>query len=281
MNARFHFRVFLGSFKYSLTQTLRYLSAGWFLGLYVLGPIFFLLTSWTIVKILGNSYISNFQATSGFVDYMPFAIVGFAFQGVIMATAFSGANAIRSEQEFGTLEAVFVTPSSKVAWLGGKISATLVLALVSAALVLAVSIAAFPFMLNLHPDIPAAIFGTLLSVIGMGAFSFALAGLTFLVKRGADVTQVLWPSMVFFTGLAFPTEALPGWAQFISQVFPITPGLAITRSAVLNGVSILNPTLGEPLVRIMLLTSVYVPTGYVSFKILFKRALRTGALATY
>src|SRR2546428_9018043 len=119
MGIRFDVDVFKGSFRYSLIQTFRSLNAGWFIGLEVLGPISFLLTSWTIFQILGQSSLSYFRATSGYADYIPFVILGFAFQAVIMNAAWSGANSIRSEQWSGTVEAVFMTPSSKSAWLLG------------------------------------------------------------------------------------------------------------------------------------------------------------------
>ena len=115
----------------------------------------------------------------------------------------------------------------------------------------------------------------------MTAFAFALAGLTFLTKKTEDINQVLWTSLVFFTGLAFPVEALPAWAQAISSIFPITYGLSITRGAILRGNHVLDPQLLFPEVSILVLTSIYIPIGYFSFKILFDRSRRKGALTGY
>ncbi len=278
---RFDFDVFRGSFRYSLTQTFRYMNAGWFLGLQVLGPVFFLLTSWTILQILGPSSLVHFAATSGYADYVPFVILGFAFQAVIMNSVWSGANGIRNEQQQGTIEAIFATPSSKVAWMMGKIAGNITMALVSTAIVLTVGTMALSFALRATPDIVTAVAAVLLTLASMTAFSFALAGLTFLAKRAEDINQVLWTSMVFFTGLAFPVEALPQWAQLISWVFPITHGLSITRGAILKGYGIYDPNLSFPLVSILVLTLVYVPVGYFSFKAFFDKARKKGALAGY
>jgi len=261
MDYGFDLDVFKGSYRYSMIQTFRYMNAGFFIGLQVLGPIFFLLTSWTILQIIGPSALTTFTATSGYTDYVPFVILGFAFQAVIMNAVWSGANGIRNEQQAGTVEAIFVTPSNKVAWMLGKIAGNITMALVSTTLVLVVGSLVFSFTLRTSPDILSAVVGVLLTLAGMTAFAFALAGLTFLAKRADDINQVLWTSLVFFTGLAFPVEALPQWAQAVSWIFPITHGLAITRGAVLKGYSILDSNLTFPIISILLLTIIYIPIG--------------------
>jgi ABC-2 type transport system permease protein len=281
MGYAFDFDVFKGSYRYSMLQTFRYMNAGFFVGLQIIGPIFFLLTSWTILQIIGPSALLTFTNTSGFADYIPFVILGFAFQAVIMNAVWSGSNGIRNEQQAGTVEAIFVTPSSKVAWMLGKIAGNITMALVSTSIVLTVGSVVFSFTLRATPNIPAAVIGLLLTLAGMTAFAFALAGLTFLAKRADDINQVLWTSLVFFTGLAFPVEALPQWAQAISWVFPITHGLAITRGAILKGYSIFDPNLLFPVVSVLILTLVYIPIGYFSFRTFFDKARRKGALTGY
>src|SRR6266581_6359877 len=186
------FDAFLGTFRYTVIQSVRNLSAGWFIGVHVLGPLAFLLTSWTILQILGPATITQFVAQTGLNDYIPFVIVGFAFQSVVMMTVYAGVNGIREEQQFGTAEAVFVTPSNKAAWFIGKIAAGFITALISTAAILTVSLLSFSFKLNAQPDVPSAAAATFLTLVGMTAFGFALAGLTFLVKRGDRIYQVLW-----------------------------------------------------------------------------------------
>jgi len=277
----FDLDVFKGSYRYSMLQTFRYMNAGFFIGLQVLGPIFFLLTSWTILQIIGPSALTTFTTTSGYADYIPFVIIGFAFQAVIMNAVWSGSNGIRNEQQAGTVEALFVTPSNKVAWILGKIAGNITMALVSTSVVLTVGTLVFSFILRATPNILAAALGVLLTLVGMTAFAFALAGLTFLAKRADDINQVLWTSLVFFTGLAFPVEALPQWAQAISWVFPMTHGLSITRSAILKGYSIFDPNIFYQIISILILTVGYIPIGYFSFRMFFDKARKKGVLVGY
>src|SRR2546422_8694230 len=129
----------------------------------------------------------------------------------------------------------------------GKIAGNITMALVSTSIILTVGSLVFSFTLRTTSNIAAATIGVLLTLAGMTAFSFALAGLTFLAKRTDDIYQVLWTSLVFFTGLAFPVEALPQWAQAISWIFPITHGLNVTRGAILKGYSISDSNIVLPL----------------------------------
>lgn len=104
----------------SILQPARSISAGWFIGLHVMGPVFFLLTSWTISQMVPN--VQSFVTATGINDYLSFAIIGFAFQGIVLNAAWTGANAIRFEQEMGTAELIFLTPANKVLWILGKMA---------------------------------------------------------------------------------------------------------------------------------------------------------------
>ncbi len=253
------FDAFLGTFRYTVIQSVRNLSAGWFIGVHVLGPLAFLLTSWTILQILGPATITQFVAQTGLNDYIPFVIVGFAFQSVVMMTVYAGVNGIREEQQFGTAEAVFVTPSNKAAWFIGKIAAGFITALISTAAILTVSLLSFSFKLNAQPDVPSAAAATFLTLVGM----------------------TLWPTIIFLTGLAFPVEALPAWIQPVSWAFPITHGLVLTRGAALKGYNILAANQLGALASLLILTAIYLPVGYVSFFVFLNKARSRGDLYKY
>src|SRR3989442_9106454 len=100
-------------------------------------------------------------------------------------------------------------------------------------------------------------------------------------RRVNAINQVIWKSLVFLTRFALPVEALPQWAQAISWIFPITHGLAITRGAILKGYSIFDPTLLFPVVSILILTLLYIPIGYFSFRTFFDKARKKRALTGY
>jgi ABC-2 type transport system permease protein len=275
-------KTFTASFKYTLKNSLRYLSAGWFIGIHIFGPLFFLLTSWTIYEIIGQTVgLEYFISKAGVSSYLAFAAIGFAFLGPILNASWSGAQGIRSEQEAGTLELIFITPSNRIAWLLGKMMAAQTFSLISLTTILITSNFFFGFDLLSQANVPVAILGLILTMIGMSSFSFALAGLTFIIKRTNDLNQFLWPTMTFFCGLAFPIEVLPAWAQAISWVFPLTHGINITRRALLVGSGIFDPTIAIAVLAILIQVLILIPTGLFLFKRFYNLARKTGSLFTY
>lgn len=275
-------KTFTASFKYTLKNSLRYLSAGWFIGIHIFGPLFFLLTSWTIYEIIGQTVgLEYFISKAGVSNYLAFAAVGFAFLGPVLNASWSGAQGIRSEQEAGTLELIFVTPSNKIAWLMGKMMAAQTFSLISLTIVLITSSIFFGFDLLSRANVSVAILGMVLTMIGMSSFSFALAGLTFIIKRTNDLNQFLWPTMTFFCGLAFPVEVLPIWAQAISWIFPLTHGINITRKALLVGSEIFDPTIATATLTIIIQILILIPIGLFLFNRFYNKARKTGSLFTY
>jgi ABC-2 type transport system permease protein len=275
-------KTFAASFKYTLKNSLRYLSAGWFIGIHIFGPLFFLLTSWTIYEIIGQTVgLEYFVSKAGVSNYLAFAAIGFAFLGPILNASWAGAEGIRSEQEAGTLELIFVTPSSKIAWLIGKMMAAQTFSLISLTVILVTSSVLFGLDLLSQANIAVAILGMVLTMIGMSSFSFALAGLTFVIKRTQDLNQFLWPTMTFFCGLAFPIEVLPPWAQAVSWIFPLTHGINITRKALLVGAGIFNPAIATATLTMIVQILIFIPIGLFLFKRFYNMARKTGSLFTY
>lgn len=275
-------KTFAASFKYTLKNSLRYLSAGWFIGIHIFGPLFFLLTSWTIYEIIGQTVsLEYFVSKAGISNYLAFAAIGFAFLGLILNASWAGAEGIRNEQEAGTLELIFVTPSNKIAWLIGKMMAAQTFSLISLTITLITSSVFFGLDLLTHANIPMAILGMVLTMIGMSSFSFALAGLTFIIKRTNDLNQFLWPTMTFFCGLAFPVEVLPTWAQIISWAFPLTHGLNITRKALLLGYGFFDPAITTATLTVIVQILILIPIGLFLFTRFYNMARETGSLFTY
>jgi len=275
-------KTFAASFKYALKNSLRYLSAGWFIGIHIFGPLFFLLTSWTIYETISQTMsLDYFISKAGVSNYLAFAAIGFAFLGPILNASWAGAEGIRSEQEAGTLELIFVTPSNRIAWLIGKMIAAQTFSLISLAVTLITSSVFFGLDLLSNANIPVAILGMVLTMIGMSSFSFALAGLTFIIKRTNDLNQFLWPTMTFFCGLAFPVEVLPVWARVISWAFPLTHGINITRKALLVGSRVFDPAIAMATLTIMVQTLILIPIGLFLFNRFYNLARKTGSLFTY
>jgi len=284
MNLRFVFRAFWASMICSLKMVIRYVSLQGLVAFNLAVPVFFVLTSWTVSKIMAgvSGYLDFFtSATGGMSDYLSFVIIGFAFQSFIFSTMFGGGHAIRGEQEYGTAELIFVTPANKVAWLLGKMFGNLIFSFVSFSIVIAAGLFLFGFHPQTSPNVPTAMLAVLLTLLAMTALGLVFAGLCFLAKREEELTQVFWPMMTFFCGLAFPIEILPLWAQTIARMIPLTYGVDITRKAILLGNGVSDAAVLTGLGILFIQTAVLLPIGAILFAKLEKVAKRSGTLGTY
>jgi len=278
MNLSFLIRTLWASLICSLKMVIRYVSLQGLVAFNFAVPFFFVLTSWITAKIVGVQFLFWDHQKA---DYLSFVIVGFAFQSFIMSTIFGGGHAIRGEQEQGTAELVFVTPANKVAWLLGKMLGNLLFSFISFFFIILSGVLLFSFSPQAQPNVPTAILSILLTMLAMTAFGLMFAGLCFLAKREEELTQVIWPMLTFFCGLAFPVEILPQWGQIIARMIPLTYGVDATRNALLLGVGISDPTLLGQLLTLSILTVILLPIGAVLFVKLEKAAKRSGTLGTY
>jgi len=263
----------------SLKMVIRYVSLGGLIAFNLAVPLFFVFTSWVISTFMPQT--AFFPSTTGTGDYMSYLAIGFAFTGFIFSAAFGGSNAIRGEQEHGTAELVFVTPANKIAWLLGKMMGQLIFGVINFSIVLFLGFIIYGFHPEVQPNIPVAILSILLTVIAMTSFGFVFAGVCFLAKRSEELSQVLWPMLTFFCGLAFPIGILPEWGKTIAYMIPLTWGIDATRKALLLGAGISDTSVLIAIGILSALTVALLPIGALLFSKLEKAAKKTGTLGTY
>jgi ABC-2 type transport system permease protein len=279
MDMRFIARTFWASFVSSLKMVVRAVTFRGLVAFNMSVPFFFILTSWMSSQIMGGEKF--FTEMWEMPHFLSFVTIGFAFNGFIFSAVLGGAHALRGEQEHGTAELVFVTPSNKLVWLLGKIMGNLTFSLINFFVILLLGSLLFGFPSDVQPNISVAVLFVLLTITAMTAFGFVFAGACFLAKREDELGQVLWTMMVFFCGLSFPVDVLPKWAQAIAWMIPITHGVQATRQALLLGAGISDPVILIALGMLVLQTVIFLPIGIALYSRLEREARKTGALATY
>lgn len=159
---------------------------------------------------------------------------------MVMGTAL----AVTRERERGTMENLLATPVRPLEVTLGKIVPNILVALVQVTLILLAS--SFIFRVPIVGSL------ALLYACAM-VFVFALlgVGITFstLAKNQMQAMQM---TMFFFlpnmllSGFMFPFRGMPGWAQAIGEVLPLTHFLRIVRGILLkgNGLAEVLPELG-------------------------------------
>ncbi len=141
--------------------------------------------------------------------------------------------AMTRERERGTMENLLATPVRPLEVMVGKIAPYVVIGYVQLAVILLVAWALFKVpMVGSFP--------LLMIMIGIFILASLAVGFTFstLAKNQLQAVQMTFffflPS-ILLSGFMFPFRGMPGWAQWIGEVLPLTHFLRIVRGIMLKG----------------------------------------------
>jgi ABC-2 type transport system permease protein len=141
--------------------------------------------------------------------------------------------AITRETERGTMENLLATPATALEVMTGKIVPYIFIGLTQVTLVLLLS----------HYVFSVPMLGSLLLLLGVVLLFIAanlMIGLTFsaVAKNQLQAMQMTFffflPS-ILLSGFMFPFRGMPGWAQWIGELLPLTHFLRMARGILLKG----------------------------------------------
>jgi ABC-2 type transport system permease protein len=141
--------------------------------------------------------------------------------------------AMTRERERGTMENLLATPVRPIEVMLGKILPYIVIGYVQLAVILAA--AALLFEVPMQGSVV-----LLLAMIGVFMLANLAVGFTFstLARNQLQAMQMTFffflPSMLL-SGFMFPFRGMPGWAQTLGEVLPLTHFLRIVRGIALKG----------------------------------------------
>jgi ABC-2 type transport system permease protein len=158
-------------------------------------------------------------------------VPGLLVQVALFGSAFVGFGLI-AELRYGVVERMRVTPMSRTAMLLGRSLRDVVLLLVQALIMVALSI---PFGLKLEPVGIALSFGVL-ALLGlvMAPLSYAAALALKSEDAFAPLVQGIVMPLLLLSGILLPMALAPDWLQFLSTVNPLTHAVDAVR-ALFNG----------------------------------------------
>jgi ABC-2 type transport system permease protein len=172
----------------------------------------------------------------------------------------------------GTIEATFMTPMNRLAYMSGIMVAAATNSLVDFIAVFVLGLA-FGFRIALFngPLFFSSLLLTAFGLFGIGLMTNAVT-LTFR-DRTATANSLMLLFMVF-CGLVCPIELMPSWAQWISKVLPLTYGIRLMRASLLSA-GTFDAT--YDVLCLLVLGTIYVAIGIVTLaqieKNLRKKAL--------
>ena len=272
------FRAFLAAARKELRQQRRYPTL--FLG-QLFWPVM-LPASWVL---MGHAYSGNdpqalaaFAERAGSTNVAGFVFVGYAMYMWLSSLLWGAGTALRQEQVRGSLEAVFVTPVSRLVPLFGPGVATLI----PMSLTFVVMGIALWLFFGVVPPLAAVLQAGVVVVLGVPALYAIGALFAASVLRFGEVgpiVQLIRGMFVLACGITFPVAMLPLWAQVWAWLMPPTYIVDDIRRLLLQGAA-----LGDMVPHIAIVLSIASLVAMLAifvFRYLETSARRTGMLGRF
>lgn len=266
-------RVIASTTRVNLIMTWRFFSWTGF-GLRFFTPVMTLGAAWVLYNVVyaGSKLPPQFGTAIGSSGYVSFITVGNAFYVFVFAAAFVVGRVMFWERATGTIEATFMTPMSRLAYMSGIMVAAATNALVDFTAVFLLGIA-FGFQVALF-NAPLFFTSLLLTAVGLFGIGLITNAVTLTFRDRATTANSLMILFMVFCGLVCPVELMPSWAQMISKVLPLTYGVSLMRSSLI-GTGTVDVTYN--VLALLALGAFYVALGALTLR-LIERNLRKKAL---
>jgi ABC-2 type transport system permease protein len=204
------------------------------LALEIIIPIVFAAMPMLLGRAAGGAdAAANFQANTGTANYVAFLLIGANAFTIVSSAFWHIAYWLRFEQETGTLESVYLTPTSSVTLASG-VALYSVLRGLSAAIA-AYLIGCLIFRVNpFEGDVLLAIAFLLAGLIPLYGMALLFGAVVLKVKESNALIGLMQWVVSFALGLFFPVTVLPPLVKFLALLFPPTWMTNGVRSALLG-----------------------------------------------
>lgn len=155
--------------------------------------------------------------------------------GVIlqMTMVMMTAMALTREIERGTMENLLAMPATAVEIMFGKILPYLGVGAVQVSVVLA--LAALLFAVPFAGSLPLLVGCVLVFVLSLVLLGYTISTFARTQMQAMQLTFFFFLPSLLLSGFMFPFAGMPGWAQAIGEVFPLTHFLRVVRAVMLKG----------------------------------------------
>lgn len=207
---------------------------------YVSESVMKTLSAWRIesglpANLLASSVINRYNPTLNFRNYM---IPALMVMLLIIICGFLPALNLVSEKESGTIEAMNVTPVSRLTFVLSKLIPFWVIGL----MVVTVGMAVGWLVYGLAPlgSLGAIYLATILFSLVMSGLGVSIANQSSTMLQSIFVMFAFIMIFQLMGGLFTPISSMPEWAQYITYAIPPRYFIEITRSVYLKGATILE-----------------------------------------
>ncbi|MCJ7721241.1 ABC transporter permease [Candidatus Bathyarchaeota archaeon] len=243
----------------------------------LISPVVFLLPFliYGIVLVGEGGYSENLAKLVGTGDVVAFIFTGYMMIGFIGTAVWAMGFSIRRERWFGTLEAIYVTPTSRLVQVLGMALHSTVHQILGTIIQFIVIYLTFGLALKMEGVLPAlGIFA--LMMLALYGFGIVISALGLLLKEGWVVSDILYSTMTILSPVAYPLIVLPTVAQQASAFFPTAPALIGMRSFLIENYR--AEAFGNVFLHLLVLGAVWILFGVFVFKLTDKYIRKRGML---
>ncbi len=157
-----------------------------------------------------------------------FYVIGNALQYASIPCLFAMTQTIAGERYQQTLGYILISPARRLPLFLGRALPVVTNGFFVAAVALLIGGAIVGI------DIPASAYGpialvTLVSAFACTGLGLLNAGLGFVIRENAVLSNIIFGILLVFSGSNVPIDQLPGWMQAVSEVIPFTHGIEAAR----------------------------------------------------
>ena len=181
----------------------------------------------------GADAAANFQANTGTANYAAYLLIGSNVFTMVAMAFWVIAYWLRFEQETGTLEAIYLTPTSSLTLASGVSLYSAVRGLTAA--LPAYLIGCLIFRVNpFQGDVLIALAFIVVGLIPLYGMTFLFGALVLKVKESNALIGLMQWVVSFLMGIFYPVAVLPPLARAVALLFPPTWMVNGVRSALLG-----------------------------------------------
>lgn len=204
-----------------------------------------------------DAVMESFQTYTGSDDYLSFIVIGVTIQAYANGALLGIGRSLIIERRIGTLESLYLTPSSNSAFMLGV---SLQQALLTSIDFLIISFIGIMF----GADLTKVNWGGLVLTLVIGHLGFLGMGImlaaAMLYLRDTYLTQnTVLSLLALICGIAFPIQYLPKWVQSFANIIPLTHTLALSRKTALLGLGFID--IANEVALLALLSALYCGIG--------------------
>jgi ABC-2 type transport system permease protein len=232
---------------------------------------------------MGKSLIEDGSSTSflkftGSDDYLGFLLVGSMLWATIDSALWGAGNALRWEQQSGTLEYLWVSPVARTDILtGAALGETGWVFLNVSGQFLILSLIFDWHITTMSASL--SILAIIIMFIGMLGFGFFFASLIMVFKEPGVLTELTDNVLFIISPVRYPIQGLPVFMRFLAVALPFTWGATIVRDLLIAQKEIQDVIVAFTI--LILLDIILWVLGYRLFHKVENRSRKTGNLGTF